>query len=134
MHLLGELRCAVISVAAMPKEKKELRRFGTNLDKCLKSALGNVTPRAPQLCGVQSSLCDAMAYQPGTQGRLDNNLVDDFLSYLIHSDKRLAPIGLVLTAVNENKDNKNVTFARVGGFRGVRCLDLHRCFSQESKR
>ena len=47
-----------------------------------------------RLVDVQSSLDDAMTYQQRAQGRLNNNLVDSFLSYLIHSDKERAWIGL----------------------------------------
>lgn len=43
-----------------------------------------------RLADVQSSLDDAVTYQQRAQGRLNNNLVDSFLSYLIYSDKERA--------------------------------------------
>ncbi len=114
MHLLREPLCSVILGHTNSCHAKRLchtcqttrkaQTLGSYLDKYLKSVLTNVTHYAPRLCvlvDAQSSLGDAMTYQQRTQGRLNNNLTDSFLLYLIHSDKE-RPRWIMLS---ENKDN-----------------------------
>lgn len=70
------------------------------------------TPVMWALGDVQSCLGDAMTYQQKTQGRINNNLVDSFPPYLIHSDKNWAPIGLCWQAGVKTmimSSHKNVT-------------------------
>lgn len=106
IHLLGEPLSAVILGCTDSCRAKRLRHtyqtmkkgptLGSNLDKCLKSALGNVSRWAPSYEWVsgRSKLCEwCTDLSAENTGRL-NNVVDCFLPYLIHSDRGGAPTGL----------------------------------------
>lgn len=64
--------------------------LGSALDKCLKSVIRWAAQLCEALADVQSSPSDATTYQRRT---LNNNLVDGFPPYLIHSDNERAQIG-----------------------------------------